>query len=49
MGRHLLELGLTPGPRIGQVTQLVYEMQLDGQVRSLDEAIAAARKILSSG
>src|SRR5262249_168441 len=29
MGRHVLELGLEPGPRIGQITRAVYEMQLD--------------------
>jgi tRNA nucleotidyltransferase (CCA-adding enzyme) len=48
MGRHLLEMGLKPGPRIGEVTQAVYEMQLDGRVRSLEEAKAAALNILST-
>jgi tRNA nucleotidyltransferase (CCA-adding enzyme) len=46
MGRHLLEMGLEPSPRVGDVTRAVYEMQLDGRVRSLDEAKEAARKIL---
>lgn len=46
MGRHLLEMGLTPGPRIGEITRAVYEMQLDGRISSLDEAKEAARKIL---
>ncbi|HEY6122009.1 MAG TPA: hypothetical protein VIV66_18775, partial [Pyrinomonadaceae bacterium] len=46
MGRHLLRIGLTPGPRVGQITQAVYEMQLDGRVQTLDEAIAAAREFL---
>jgi tRNA nucleotidyltransferase (CCA-adding enzyme) len=46
LGRHLLEMGLTPGPRIGEITDQVYQRQLDGDVRTLDEAIAAARKIL---
>jgi tRNA nucleotidyltransferase (CCA-adding enzyme) len=48
MGRHLLELGLEPGPRIGFITRAVYEMQLDGRVSSLEEAIAAAKRILST-
>ena len=48
MGRHLLEMGLKPGPRIGEVTQAVYEMQLDGRVRSLEEAKAAALNILNT-
>lgn len=46
LGRHLLELGLQPGPRVGEITRAVYEMQLDGRVRTLDEAIEEARAIL---
>ena len=46
LGRHLLEMGLTPGVRIGEITNAVYEMQLDGQVRSLEEARDAAKAIL---
>jgi tRNA nucleotidyltransferase (CCA-adding enzyme) len=48
LGRHLLELGLKPGPRVGEVLKAVYEQQLDGTVSNLDEAIAAARVILKS-
>ena len=48
LGRHLLELGLEPGPRIGEITKAVYEMQLDGRVGTLEEARAAARSILES-
>lgn len=46
MGRHLLEMGLSPGPRIGEITERVYQLQLDGDVATLDDALAAARKIL---
>jgi tRNA nucleotidyltransferase (CCA-adding enzyme) len=46
MGRHLLEMGLTPGPRIGEVTRAVYEMQLDGRVRNLEEARIEAERML---
>ena len=49
LGRHLLELGLEAGPRIGEITRAVYEMQLDGRVRAVDEAIAEAKKIISRG
>ena len=49
LGRHLLELGVEPGPKMGEITRAVYEMQLDGRVRTLDEAIAEARKIISHG
>jgi tRNA nucleotidyltransferase (CCA-adding enzyme) len=43
LGRHLLELGMQPGPRVGQILKAVYEQQLDGTVTTLDEAIAEAR------
>jgi tRNA nucleotidyltransferase (CCA-adding enzyme) len=46
LGRHLLGLGLEPGPRIGEITSAVYEMQLDGRVRTVDEAIAEAKKLV---
>jgi tRNA nucleotidyltransferase (CCA-adding enzyme) len=49
LGRHLLELGIKPGPEMGEITRAVYEMQLDGRVRTLDEAIAEAKKIISHG
>lgn len=47
-GRHLLEMGLKQGPEIGRITNAVYEMQLDGRVTSLEEARAAAEKIIGS-
>jgi tRNA nucleotidyltransferase (CCA-adding enzyme) len=47
LGRHLLALGLKPGPRIGEITSAVYEMQLDGRVRTVDEAIEEAKKLVS--
>jgi tRNA nucleotidyltransferase (CCA-adding enzyme) len=46
LGRHLLELGLQPGPRIGEITRAVYEMQLDGRVSNLDDARRAAREMI---
>ena len=48
LGRHLLEMGLSPGPRIGEITKAVYEMQLDGRVVTLDDARNAAKTILST-
>jgi tRNA nucleotidyltransferase (CCA-adding enzyme) len=47
-GRHLLELGLAPGPRIGEILRQVYERQLDGTITSLDDGIAAAREVIGS-
>lgn len=46
MGRHLIELGLTPGPEFKRVLDAVYEKQLDGIVSELDGAIAEARHLL---
>jgi tRNA nucleotidyltransferase (CCA-adding enzyme) len=46
LGRHLLELGVEPGPRMGELTRAVYEMQLDGRVRNLDQAIEEAQKLI---
>ncbi len=48
MGRHLLELGLQPSPLFGKILDAVYEMQLDGRVRMLEEALAAAQKLIDS-
>jgi tRNA nucleotidyltransferase (CCA-adding enzyme) len=46
MGRHLLEMNLTPSPLVGEIARAVYEMQLDGRVRTLEEAREAARALL---
>ena len=48
MGRHLIEMGVKPGPRMGEITRAVYEMQLDGRVRTLEEAKAAAQSIIDN-
>ncbi len=46
LGRHLLALGVAPGPRVGRILKRVYERQMDGEVTTVDDAIAAARDIL---
>ena len=43
LGRHLLELGLTPGPRMGEILRAVYEQQLDGKVTTVGEAVELAK------
>ena len=48
LGRHLLALGLKPGPRVGELLKAVYEQQLDGHVTTLEEAVAAARKAIAA-
>jgi tRNA nucleotidyltransferase (CCA-adding enzyme) len=44
-GRHLLELGVRPGPAVGEVLRQVYERQLDGRVADFEAAMALAREI----
>ena len=46
LGRHLLDLGMTPGPRVGEVLKQVYEKQLDGEIRTVEEGIEAAKELL---
>ncbi len=44
MGRHLMEMGWTPSPRVGKALDYVYELQLDGRVQTLEEAKRAAQE-----
>jgi tRNA nucleotidyltransferase (CCA-adding enzyme) len=46
LGRHVLALGLTPGPRVGEILKAVYELQMDGTVKDLAQAEAAAKQML---
>ena len=48
LGRHLLDMGIAPGPAMGELLRQVYDLQLDGQLLTLDEARAAARRLLAS-
>jgi tRNA nucleotidyltransferase (CCA-adding enzyme) len=47
MGRHLLELGVQPGPQMGTILKEIYELQLDGIVADLDTALARARDVIT--
>jgi tRNA nucleotidyltransferase (CCA-adding enzyme) len=44
-GRHLIDLGVKPGPALGEVLRQVYERQLDGTASDFDAAFALAREI----
>ena len=48
MGRHVLALGMPPGPGVGSILKQVYEHQLDGGITTLEEATAAARALLEA-
>lgn len=43
MGRHLIELGMTPGKEFKRILDAVYERQMDNEITDLDQAIEAAR------
>jgi len=44
LGRHLIELGLSPGPEFGPVLEACYAAQLDGHFANPAEGVAWARK-----
>jgi tRNA nucleotidyltransferase (CCA-adding enzyme) len=44
-GRHLIELGVRPGPRMGALLKQIYERQLDGSIGTLDEGLSLAREL----
>ena len=44
-GRHLIEAGITPGPQMGDLLRRVYDLQLDGQITTLEEALLAALRL----
>ena len=46
LGRHLLALGVKPGPRMGEILRAVYERQLDGAVSTVEEGVAVARTMI---
>ena len=48
MGRHLLELGVEPGPRMGEILKAVYELQLDGEVTDLEEGKREAAAVIGA-
>ena len=47
-GRHLIELGVRPGPAMGEMLRAIYEKQLDGGVTTVEEGLAVARQLVSS-
>lgn len=39
MGRHLIDRGYKPGPVFSEITRAAYELQLDGIITNLDDAL----------
>ncbi len=48
LGRHLIELGVEPGRRMGEILRAIYELQLDSVVTTLDEARERARTLIAA-
>ncbi len=47
LGRHLIEMGVQPGPEMGRILRAVYELQLDSAVTNLEEARERARQLIA--
>ena len=47
LGRHLIALGVAPGPAMGTMLKVLYERQLDGEITSVEEGIEAARVLVA--
>jgi tRNA nucleotidyltransferase (CCA-adding enzyme) len=43
-GQMLLDMGLKPGPKLGEIIKQVFEMQLSGQIASKEEAVHSLAK-----
>lgn len=48
LGRHLLDLGLRPGPQVGEWLRRLYERQLDGAFATVEDGLALARTLLDA-
>jgi len=46
LGRHLIEFGLEPSPKFGEVLDEVFEKQLDGKIETLEAAKIYAKEII---
>lgn len=49
LGRHLLPMGIPPGPRMGAILKAAYEAQLDGAFQTVAEGLAwVTRELLTA-
>ncbi len=49
LGRHLIELGLEPGPAFGSILEECFARQIEGEFDSVEAGLECAREILSRG
>ena len=47
MGRDLIELGVSPGPRMGKILKRLYELQLDNEFEDRTTGLQIAKKIIA--
>jgi tRNA nucleotidyltransferase (CCA-adding enzyme) len=45
LGRHLIDLGVAPGPEMGRLLKQIYERQLDGEITTIEDGVALARRL----
>ena len=47
MGRHLLEMGMAPGPQMGEIVKAVYFAQLAGEVDDVGRSQSARGQVVN--
>ncbi|WP_163438824.1 CCA tRNA nucleotidyltransferase [Fibrobacter succinogenes] len=45
MGKMLMDMGVKPGKQMGEIIKKSFELQLDGEIKNAEEAIAWAKKM----
>ena len=45
-GKHVIDLGVPEGKKVGEICKAVFELQLDGKISTLEEAIISAKECL---
>ena len=48
MGKMLMDMGVKPGKQMGEIIKKSFELQLDGEIKNAEEAIAWARSAIST-
>ena len=43
LGRHILQLGMKPGPQVGEILKAAFEAQLEGQFQTEEGAVLWAK------
>ncbi len=48
MGKMLMDMGVKPGKQMGEIIKKSFELQLDGEIKNAEEAVAWARSAIST-